>query len=217
MFLTKKLLRGKRGRDWFRRRLKVATVAANPRSILLEDREIEKSQRRRRRETRGASVSQVSGNGMCFPSMGHPWRGAGVQNGERVFRVALIGLCFVGGAGGCPGSTSSAARVYYSNVEQISVVDMPAGLNIRSIPSPFSPLRIGASPETAPPLASFTRDARFLRASSTTFPFTLRQPALSLLSRARLQLAIMNFKSIGIEPDAAGPNFGQFRAELVAR
>lgn len=43
-----------------------------------------------------------------------------------VFRVALIGLCFVrGAAGGCPTGTSSPVRVYYSNVEQISVVDTP--------------------------------------------------------------------------------------------
>lgn len=54
-------------------------------------------------------------------------RGTGVC----VFRVALIGLCFVGG--GNMEDAPSAARVYYSNVEQILVVDMPAGLNIRSI------------------------------------------------------------------------------------
>lgn len=41
-----------------------------------------------------------------------------------IFRVALIGLCFVrGAAGGYPTGTSSPVRVYYSNVEQISVVD----------------------------------------------------------------------------------------------
>lgn len=69
-------------------------------------------------------------------------RGGEARRWACVFRVALIGLCFVGGGtGGCSGSTSSAVRVYYSNVEQISVVDMPVGLNIRSIlSSTFSSL-----------------------------------------------------------------------------
>lgn len=83
-------------------------------------------------------VSRVSGNGMRVSRVkgGRPsnWR---ERERERVdivcvcisvcvFRVALIGLCFVrGAAGGCPTGTSSPVRVYYSNVEQISVVDTP--------------------------------------------------------------------------------------------
>ena len=162
-------------------------------------------------------VSRVKGR----TSIENRWRST--PGGRCVFRVALIGLCFVGGGtGGCPGSTSSAVRVYYSNVEQISVVDMPdPGLNIRSIPSrppslSLSPSPLFVSPSSSrqpsipPPshrglvssslsLSVFSRtlaDPYVPPRASRATAFLLTSPTTTnvvpVIANSQLQLAIMN-------------------------